>query len=534
MVSNGTMRRFWPALVVVSMGCASMPIKPQDAQALADADRRVLSGCYDCLIDARDTYERIAVAKVRPLVVQRLFETQILIVLREIELAIDWQAALARARELGREVTSLPPSKVKDAPPALDVARVLALVDLAPPDDYGWPSMAVQLYRRDRLRVLPKLADELTWLETAPLGAAVRDYLRMTIDCNYGTAAVLGAQRRPRDWKPELAADAPVLLQYRRAMCGEVAAADLEAVRAAVPRFVETSYLLGRLAVAQLQAVGNVARARDEAQAFYARFPQSSSATYLFGAYHQHVGDCRAALPFYDETVALQPGHERALLGRTVCLTYTKQNEEAVAAAGRMIELKTPNVSDAYYWRAWNQRFLQRLPAARADIEQAKSLRAAGEIFTLAGMIEHDQDDLPPAEADLRMALSMSDGSRNCEAGWYLGLVHMKKQEWPAAAAQFDRTMDCYHGRQLENELARRSMERREQLDPEFKARQLASFDAVVRESMSQRSAAAYNAANIYARSGNVDRAKALIEIAALDSTLAARVAELRKILGGG
>jgi hypothetical protein len=77
-------------------------------------------------------------------------------------------------------------------------------------------------------------------------------------------------------------------------------------------------------------------------------------------------------------------------------------------------------------------------------------------------------------------------------------------------------------------------MERREQLDPEFKARQLASFDAVVRESMSQRSAAAYNAANIYARSGNVDRAKALIEIAALDSTLAARVAELRKILGGG
>src|SRR4029450_12553871 len=113
----------------------------------------------------------------------------------------------------------------------------------------------------------------------------------------------------------------------------------------------------------------------------------------------------------------------------------------------------------------------------------------------LAGIIEHDQDDHDPSLADLRMARSMSDGKNNCEAAWYLGLVFMKKSEWLTSAAEFINAMDCYGGRQEENEAFRRQMERRE-LDPEFKARQLANFDAAIAESRSQRYAAAYNAAN--------------------------------------
>ena len=198
-----------------------------------------------------------------------------------------------------------------------------------------------------------------------------------------------------------------------------------------------------------------------------------------------------------------------------------------------MIDINTPNISEAYYWRAWNQHFLKRLPEARADITTAKRLRASGEVFTLAGIIEYDQDDYDPAQADLASARSMSDGRGNCEAAWYLGLVYMKKSDWLRSANEFVGASACYEARQGESEAFRRAMETRE-LDPEFKARQLANFDAAVAESRSQRYASAYNAANFYARGGNIDRAKALLEIAAQDPALADARRGIEEASGGG
>jgi tetratricopeptide (TPR) repeat protein len=188
----------------------------------------------------------------------------------------------------------------------------------------------------------------------------------------------------------------------------------------------------------------------------------------------------------------------------------------------------------AFYWRAWNQRVLGRLPEARADIDIAKQRSVSGQIYTLAGMIAYDQEDLTPAEIDLKVALSLAEGRYNCEAMWYLGLVFMKRQEWPRAASEYEKVMGCYEARQDENEGFKRGIEARENLDPEFKARQLANFDAVIQESVSQRHAAAYNAAHFYARAGNLDKAKPLLEIAAKDPSLADRVAELKKLIGGG
>ena len=89
----------------------------------------------------------------------------------------------------------------------------------------------------------------------------------------------------------------------------------------------------------------------------------------------------------------------------------------------------------------------------------------------------------------------MSDGKDNCEAAWYLGLVFMKKMEWPRAATEFENVMGCYQARQDENENFKREMAAKADLDPEFKARQLANFDAVIQESVSQRHAGAFNAA---------------------------------------
>jgi hypothetical protein len=77
-------------------------------------------------------------------------------------------------------------------------------------------------------------------------------------------------------------------------------------------------------------------------------------------------------------------------------------------------------------------------------------------------------------------------------------------------------------------------METNTQIDPDFKAHQIEGFKAAVKEDRSQYHAAAFNAANHFARAGNFDKARPLLDIAARDPALEKPVAELRKIIGGG
>src|SRR5262245_16525277 len=102
----------WAVAAVLSAACASTPVKKTDQAALDLSDELVRQGCYDCLLEARATYTRIAVGKARPLVLGRLFETEVLIALREKELAMDATAAFGRAKALAAEL-----------PPALEPAR---------------------------------------------------------------------------------------------------------------------------------------------------------------------------------------------------------------------------------------------------------------------------------------------------------------------------------------------------------------------------------------------------------------------------
>ena len=131
------MRRLWLAPLLLSVACASTPIKKADVPALAQADALVLQGCYDCLLEARATYARVGVGKARPLVVARLFETDLLITLREKELALDPSRSFAEAQALGKEL-----------PPAFEAARYLTIAEAVPGDNLGWTHRETADFRR--------------------------------------------------------------------------------------------------------------------------------------------------------------------------------------------------------------------------------------------------------------------------------------------------------------------------------------------------------------------------------------------------
>ena len=513
------MRRVWLAAVLVAgAACASAPVKV-DLSGLAEADQKVLEGCYDCLLDARAIYRRVAVGRARPQVVDRLFETNLLIALREKELALDPSAAMAEARQVAAELL-----------PGNEASRHLAIVEAVPADDMGVPRSEMQAFRRAKAPFVPQINDELAWLEGSRLQPVVRQYLAIALDCAYPTRQRPEGAQMQQPGPREAAPGAPPILIYRTAICGILSQPALYRLRAANERFAEASYYLARFDVAVARQNGP-GRARERLADAIARFPASPSVTYLSGSFHQLVGNCEQALRAYDATLALAPVHENAWLGRTICLTYLKRSEEAIDTATRMISLDTDNKAQAYYWRAWNRHVRKELAPARVDITTAKSLAFTNEIHTLAGIIEYDQGDLDPAEHDLTTARTMPGGARNCTAMWYLGLVHIKRTAWLNSARQFESAMTCYEHTADYAQAELRGLQARPDLDAEYRTMQVAALETAMREATSQRYAAAFNAANYFASGRDIAAARRLIDIAAADPVLADRVAKLREWL---
>jgi hypothetical protein len=187
------MRRAWLVVLYLSLGCASAPPKAPvlDQAALADADAKVLQGCYDCLLEAHATYERAASGRWRPLVAQRLFETDLLIALREREFDLPPSGALERARAVAAGL-----------PAAVEAGRFLELVARVPPEHGTWDRKALQVFRTaNQYTPSAAILDDLVWLSTGILAEPVRRYLGMTLFCAYPTArrrARAAATRRSR------------------------------------------------------------------------------------------------------------------------------------------------------------------------------------------------------------------------------------------------------------------------------------------------------------------------------------------------
>jgi tetratricopeptide (TPR) repeat protein len=474
---------------------------------IADADARVRQGCYDCLLDARDRYRALVEKRAWPTVVRRLFEVELLVAMRERELGLDPTASLSAAAERARQL-----------PATLPAERYLTAVASLPHQRHGWPRSELAAFRQSRGMTPDRGREEAEWVRQGPLGGLFADYLAMSLECAHD----------PRPGNTSLPPDdaRPPILRYRAATCAAAFRPTLEAVRAEVPEFVETSLFLGQTAVATIADGGADPHAliAETLQ----RLPASPAATYL-GASLQHVvADWTRAIELYDRTLALKPLHEEAWAGRTVSLTELGRHDEAIDAATRMIDLHLDNAGEALYWRAWNRHARGDLTRARSDIEDARRLRRSEAVLTLAGVIEHDQEELEAAGRDLREARRMARGS-NCRADWYLGSVLVKQRQWKEAAPTFEAAMTCYALDVKARENAIRTLEEKAGLDPIFKRSRMARLQSEIQIQRRQQLAAAFNAGNGYALSGDLEKARPLIEVASADPDLGDEIEELRR-----
>lgn len=495
--------------LAVCAGCASQRL--QRTRGAASAASLLLDGCFDCLVEARDIYADLAargVANAR----LRQFEAELLLALRRKELALDAVESLSTARAL-----------VSGLPSSAGLSQLVDVVSRLPGDAYGTPQEELAAYRFPNSAAREAaLRDAVAVVESATVTPTFRAYVRTAVECSYGDARATQPAGAPA---PEAAV--PPLLAYRRATCGDrIDVAALGAVRTAVPRFAEASVFIGRAAFADLER-GSGEQARAALEAGYARFPGSPMVTYHLATLARLRGDCRAGLDYFDRTLALRERHEGARLGRAICRTSSGDSSGAISDATNLIDRGTANLGEALYWRAWNLRATHRLDEARADADRGKRAAYNTRIFTLAGMIEHDQGDYIVAAADLIEAKEIEE--MNCGARWYLGLVRAKQGDWPASAGEFVGAADCYDTLAAMAEAERRALSERSDLPESFRVQQDARLTEDIVEHGSGASTSALHAARGFARAGDRNGASRLAQRAWMDPARREEVEKLQQ-----
>lgn len=519
-------------VVVLVASCASTPrSSPPSPERLARADAELAQGCYDCLLAAQKEYRALGAGAVGWTIASRLFEVDLLLMLREKELDLPPSDAVAEARRLAT-----------DLPPALGAARYLALIDILPGNPPGGSRHGAFSALTARVRYMPSPAerDEIrAWLLRDGLRAEVRRYFRVALDCSFptpatsppvpATASSAQAAAAPTTAAPTAPAGPP-LVAYRQATCIPGSLTELAAVRAREPRFVEVSLFLAAAELGAAALGAGPGQAHDHLAAFLARFPASAAAHNLAGEHGMLVADPAGALQHYERALGLEPDHEQAALGRVIALTNLGRHDEAIEAATRLIALEDQSSANAYYWRASNHHALHHLADARRDITAARNLIATSDILQLAGVIEYEQSDLDPAEADLTEAIRIAG---ECTARWYLSLVLRQRKQWLPAGHAFQNAMSCYRDRSMETASRLAILLARSDVDPTYRERTAASLAASIDADTRQQHLSALMAASHLVAGGDATAARPLVDIAGEDPALADQVTQLRTRLAG-
>ena len=397
----------------LSAACAVRAPAPASRPAPAPAanvDGLFQRGCYGCLEEAFATASASGAN-------DAAFQAAILLTIRSKELGLPFTQWLERARAL------------MPADPAW--SEYLAIAEGVPQDPLSTDRDAVFATRRRQRGELDASRRALT---TGPGADIFRAYLDLSIAC--GPALV---DERDAAVAAVLLqfGDVP-LLQYRAGVCGQTSL--LADVLREDAGFTDVYLELGRAALQRERPDYDEALSR--LRLAQAAFPASATVVAMIGNIHLQREEWTEALAAFEATLALVPSHRDALLGAAISLSHLNRHEDAIVPASRLLDLGSWFISDAHYWRAWNEYRLGRIAGARADIDRARTLRRDAPTHVLSGIISWREGRLPAADAEFTEALNIDFGQ--CEAASYLGGVRAEQQRWPESLAAFQHAAQCF------------------------------------------------------------------------------------------
>jgi tetratricopeptide (TPR) repeat protein len=455
------MRRLCAISILAALGACSTAhrsraLAPDAAARLADVDRRVAAGCYDCLASAFQDLEALrTISAVAPAATERSIRVAALLAMRERELGMSDTGYLTIARGL-----------LARAPDALRFTPLLDIIELLPGAIVGVgrpPNSDDELQRSMRLRSRRE-EYESTLRERAPAEPLAA----------YAWTSYMCGANDPRQSDidqmfsiVEATASTP-LIAFRRATCRGFDRPRLDALMQD-PRWMEVNYLLG------LAVIGR--RDLDGAQALleraYGWHPAWPALTQALGDVAMTAEDFDAAVRYYDETIKIEPRASAAQLGKVRALTYFGRHEDAIATSDLLVAGRW-NLGEARYWRALNEAQLRRDEEAWTDVEEAAKLLINADVPKLAGIVAYRRRQLDLARA--RFDLSRERNPDDCETGFYLGVVSAEQSDSARAIDVLAATVACLE--QAEKRSLAEIASIRASADPDRrKARQVARLE---------------------------------------------------------
>jgi tetratricopeptide (TPR) repeat protein len=469
------------------VGCAKRTaVQPSAAPGLIQAHRLVEAGCYRCLLDAYALYEKEQQALAVPTAMAgRLFSTALLLALREKELGLDATPWIERARAVAGAEDGI----------YLEAVEAIPWATAGFSTDFE-PARPLTPRTREAWRARLSSIDGQSSLDT---------YLQLTVACTTGL----------RELEPALeerARSGTSLIRYRLGACGADHRELLEAVLAADPRFVEITFFLARFEIGGAFSRRDwLSRALPHLEAAHHGFPEAPVVTVTLAGAVAGRRNPERALALYDQALAQRPLQREAMLGRLITLSNLRRHDDAIAAAGRMIELGTWYVGDAHYWRAWNHYQRARLDQAAADIADARKTLVNIDVLTLAGMIAFDRGRRAEARADFTEARAKDPAT--CVSSWYLGLLDIDESSWQAAVGTFGDAATCY--RDAAALFLKAVADLPADLPADVRQAEAAQFGQNAADSLRQAGRASLNAAQASIRLGDNQRAAQHARLAA-------------------
>ena len=436
-----------------------------------------------------------------------MYDTTLLLAVRQKEIGVDADATLAQARALLSRLRGSIRSQTDGSDHLETLLRAADAVvgDLSGLDsearaqrEHGAGSSPVNVATAARLR------DELQAVAATDVIAA---YLVEALDCETSRNRL---PARPRLDPPPTLGETP-LMRYRVAICSSGQPIALGPLREENPGWVETFYFEGKYEMGSPARPAEPARAVPMLTRVAEVFPGSLPIYLMLARAQEMNGEFAQALASFDHVLALKPTHVDARLGRVRNLSFISRTDEAVTAASVLIEGGTWHVGDAYYWRAWNQYLAQRVEPAWLDVQEALRLLANTSVYALAGSIAYARKDLDVAVQHFDAAVQIDP--TNCAAASSAGLVQVDRGAWPLAAEAYSTATRCFA---LTAKTARADLERLEQsaLEPAVKAARLSTARKRLESAEELGGRAALSAATGYVHAGQVGLALTYIELA--------------------
>ena len=429
-------------LLITAGACSRPPLKPvaaavpppaTPAQRLASADALIREGCLDCLIDAFGQFDLLrTMPSAADVGTAGAVRSAALIALRQRELGMNDDGYSQRARSL---LLGSP------GQPAW-LRTVLDIVDVLPAGGVTrTPTSDLDLDRSRALRL-----NHDAWRATLRDLAAASEfnaYIWLAFACaSEGRDVTLDTI-----FAPTAAFKDVPLIAFRRATCRSLGPETMRELFARDPRFIETRYYLGSYDVSLLvtgqDRLDEADHLFDEA---YAWRPEWPALTQSIANIAMTLEEFERAALFYDRTLTLEPHAVDALLGKARALTYIGRSVEAIATLDILL-LERWFVGDARYWRALNESELERNDEAWTDVELAAKLLVNADVPKLAGLIAYRRHQLEVSRE--RFEQSRTRNPRDCETGYYLGVVLAEQRLWPRTAEVLGEASDCLQAAEL-------------------------------------------------------------------------------------